>query len=96
MQEQRNKIYFCHPSGIMYDYNRTASRNYTNAEKNAADIAYEVVAEGESDGWSASDDRATKIATKIEGILADFNIGYVDDMKGTWKKKPGGSKFFRG
>ncbi len=68
-------------------------RTYTNdAFADAVRIAGEVIAEGASDGWSGYDNAAPAM---VERILAPFNIGYVDDMTGSWMKRPGGTTFFQ-
>ena len=63
----------------------------------APDIAAEVVAKGHSDGWVAESegDRSWKAAREAEKHLAKFNIGYVDDMDGSWGFVRGGTDFFR-
>jgi hypothetical protein len=67
-----------------------SNRTYREWLEDAGRIAAEVVTDGRSGGWSGE----TAIAAEIERALAPFNIGYVDDMRGRWAKKPGGSRFF--
>jgi hypothetical protein len=68
-----------------------ASRRYTDAKADAACIASEVIMHGSSERWCGG----VEIGAEIERTLADFNIGYVDDMFGSWAKRPGGSSFFK-
>lgn len=83
---------------MTHDYNRTktANRKYTNAKTDAADIAAEIVNDGESRGWGASSDREMEVASEIEHRLSRFNMGYIDDMAGGWGFTKGGSTFFKG
>lgn len=53
-----------------------------------AEIADEVVRKGESKGWRGSD---FALQTEIAQRLARFNIGYTDDMFGTWEYVRGGT-----
>lgn len=78
---------------------KTATREYTRGCE--ADIAYEVVKSRVSTGWvvpygKSSMMRASLAAQEAEGILAQFNIGYTDDMRGSWSYVNGGSSFFSG
>ena len=68
---------------------------YKNAKADAGTIAQEVISTGKSDGWSALTDAYLKVAKEIEQILAKFNIGCVDDARGTWRYVKGGSKLFQ-
>ena len=70
---------------------KKASQTYdiNHLKTNASEIAAEVVSRGSSTGWSGD----TNHLRIIQGILADFNIGYVDDMHGKWSYVRGGSKF---
>ena len=70
------------------------SRFYKSAAEDAAVIATEVLKSKESVEWSMADDRGEAVAIEIEKLLSKFNIGYVDDNRGQWKHKLGGSKFF--
>ena len=67
------------------------SRRYTDAKADAACIASEVITQGRSERWCGG----LEIGAEIERILADHNIGYVDDFFGSWAKRPGGSRFFQ-
>ena len=71
------------------------SRYYNIASSDAATIASEVVGDNESTGWAARNEREQRIAKVIEAILAEFNIGYTDDMLGEWSRRKGGTKFFQ-
>lgn len=78
-----------------------ASDNYYGSDVEAAaqlagEIAADVVARGGSDGWVAASSDQLKTAREVERILARFNIGYVDDMRGRWAHRTGGSRFFGG
>ena len=70
-----------------------ANLHYESAEEDAAYIANQVVLMGKSRGWSSDPDEAL-IASRIETILAPFNIGLVEPHTGTWGHHPGGTKFF--
>lgn len=58
------------------------------AARVAAQIAVEVILYGRSIGWKGSLERRTR----VEQLLADYNIAYnIDytcDLTGTWRKIP--------
>jgi hypothetical protein len=57
-------------------------RKCSDAKRDAATIAREIVADGSSDGWCGDPD----LLDEIKRLLAPFNIGYVDDFTGRWAK----------
>lgn len=56
----------------------------TDVKKSAGIIAAEVVANGSSSGWVASDNNHF---SQLKGYLSNFNIAYVDDFAGEWRYK---------
>lgn len=68
------------------------ARRYTDRhQEDAAEIAAEVVRRGKSTGWAGD----TKVVAALETALAPFNIGYTDDLHGTWAHVDGGTSFAR-
>ena len=83
---------------------RVARRFVSNREYSrgcSADIAYEVLNSKVSSGWvvpnekSPSYRRTLEAAKETESMLAQFNIGYTDDMRGSWSYVKGGTKNFQ-
>ena len=64
---------------------------YESAQEDAAYIAGEVIRKGRSAGW-VTDEAELGVATEIEQILVDYNIGIVHP--GVWGWRQGGSKTF--
>lgn len=60
-------------------------RKYEEDIKKAAGIiAHEVIENGSSTGWMASNNIHF---SQLKGYLASFNIAYVDDFAGEWRYK---------
>ena len=53
-------------------------------EEDAGQIAREVITCGKSEGWCGNTEEDLK---NVVSILKDFNIHYVDDMRGTWEHR---------
>jgi hypothetical protein len=56
----------------------------TDVKKAAGIISAEVVTNGSSSGWIASDNTHFN---QLKNYLANFNIAYVDDFAGEWRYK---------
>jgi hypothetical protein len=68
----------------IYEEKVVMSKNFSDARKDAAAIAAEVVELGYSSGWSGD----VRIAAAVEAKLAPFNIGRNGAL---WVHVPGGS-----
>lgn len=55
-----------------------------DVKKVASIIAAEVVEQGSSSGWVASD---PNVFVQLKNYLVNFNIAYVDDFAGEWRYK---------
>lgn len=74
-------------------FERRAHLHYESAEEDAAYIASEVVRKGRSAGWVVTEEERG-IASKIEQILAQYNIGLTNPTAGVWSWRQGGTRFF--
>lgn len=55
-------------------------RKYSDARFDAAQIAYDCLALGESSGWCGTAELQAEIAER----LRPFSITYFDDLRGAW------------
>lgn len=82
-----------------YNYDRRvvngAAPNTYADEMDAAFIAQQVVQYGKSSGWAIpTDPYQLRLAQEIERELSKFNIGFVDEVRGVWAHRPGGTHAF--
>ena len=64
-----------------YYYHFASVRTYTNQErKDAAVIAWEVIAKGKSSGWEGASDQFQE----VQKVLMAFNIRYTNPERGEW------------